>query len=50
MPVNFTDSAGKHGFTVEQAVYAVENAVYAEREFADPRPPATVRPWLFSVR
>lgn len=47
MPVRFTESAGKHGFIEEEAVYAIENAVGHVQHFTDPQPPADIRPHLF---
>jgi hypothetical protein len=47
MSVRFTESARKHGFTEEEAVYAIENAVGHVQHFADPQPPANIRPHLF---
>ncbi len=47
MAIEFTESAGKHGFTVEDAVWAMSRARYVEREFDDPRPPSQVRPTLW---
>ena len=47
MGVRFLPSAEKHGFTVEEAVHAVENAVGHVYGFTRPQPPATIRPHLF---
>lgn len=47
MAIKFTQSAGKHGFTEEEAKYAITYAVYEEEEFDEPRPPSSIRPTLF---
>lgn len=47
MPVRFTESAEKHGFTEEEAVYAIEHAVGHVQHFTDPQPPANIRPHLY---
>jgi hypothetical protein len=45
--ITWAPSADKHGIDREDAVHAIVNAYYVEREFDPPRPPATVRPTLF---
>jgi hypothetical protein len=45
--ITWAPSADKHGIDREDALYAIMNAYYVEREFDDPRPPGTVRPTLF---
>jgi hypothetical protein len=47
MAITWAPSADKHGIDREDALYAIMNAYYVEREFDEPRPPATVRPTLF---
>ena len=47
MGVRFIPSAGKHGFTLAEAVRAIENAVGHVYGFTKPQPPATIRPHLF---
>ena len=47
MAITWAPSADKHGIDREDAVHAIVNAYYVEREFDSPRPPATVRPTLF---
>ncbi|HWD79141.1 MAG TPA: hypothetical protein VG497_09665 [Kribbella sp.] len=47
MAITWAPSADKHGVDHEDALHAIMNAYYVEREFDEPRPPATVRPTLF---
>ncbi|GAA1158408.1 hypothetical protein GCM10009630_65660 [Kribbella jejuensis] len=47
MAITWAPSADKHGIDHEDALQAIMNAYYVEREFDEPRPPATVRPTLF---
>ncbi|HEY3556334.1 MAG TPA: hypothetical protein VGL05_02655 [Kribbella sp.] len=47
MAITWAPSADKHGIDREDTLHAIMNAYYVEREFDDPRPPATVRPTLF---
>ncbi|MFD7156185.1 hypothetical protein ACFV9C_16375 [Kribbella sp. NPDC059898] len=47
MAITWAPSADKHGIDHEDALHAITNAYYVEREFDEPRPPATVRPTLF---
>jgi hypothetical protein len=47
MAITWAPSADKHGVDREDALHAIQNAYYVEREFDEPRPPATVRPTLF---
>lgn len=37
MAIEFTESAGRHGFTLDDAVHAISNARYHEAQFDDPR-------------
>lgn len=37
MAIEFTESAGRHGFTLADAVHAMSNPRYHEKEFDDPR-------------
>jgi hypothetical protein len=43
----WANSADKHGIDHEDALYAIENAVYVEQEFDEPRVPGHAKPWLF---
>lgn len=45
--MRFTLSASRHGFTIVDAVYAIENAVGYVASFTEPHPPATLRPHLY---
>lgn len=45
--IEFTESAGKHGFSREDAMWAIEHAHYVEREFDVARVPGRLRPTLF---
>ncbi len=47
MAVTWADSADKHGIAHEDALHAIANAYYVEREFDEPRVPGRVRPALF---
>ena len=47
MAITWAPSADKHGIDREDALHAMMNAYYVEREFDEPRPPSTVRPTLF---
>ncbi|OUS93904.1 hypothetical protein CA951_21085 [Rhodococcus sp. NCIMB 12038] len=47
MGVEWANSAGKHLIEREDAIHAIENAVYLEREFDEPRVPGHSKPWLF---
>lgn len=48
MAIEFTESAGKHGFTEADAVHAMSNARYYETEFDEPRDDQRpVRPTLW---
>ncbi|MGW6281047.1 hypothetical protein [Kribbella sp. NPDC055071] len=47
MAITWAPSADKHGVDREDTLHAIMNAYYVEREFDQPRPPATVRPTLF---
>lgn len=48
MGLRWTTSAGRHGITREDALYAISHAVYAESEFDEPRVPGHLRPTLFT--
>ncbi len=47
MAVTWANSADKHGIEHEDALHAIANAYYVEREFDEPRVPGRVRPTLF---
>ncbi|RMB70173.1 hypothetical protein AYK61_26570 [Rhodococcus sp. SBT000017] len=47
MAIEWTDSADKHGIDHADALHAIENAYYVEREFDEPRVPGLAKPWLF---
>ncbi len=47
MAVTWANSADKHGIEHEDALHAITNAYYVEREFDEPRVPGRVRPTLF---
>ncbi|MGB3351161.1 MAG: hypothetical protein WBB00_00140 [Mycobacterium sp.] len=47
MAIEWTDSADKHGIDHADALHAIENAYYVEREFDEPRVPGHAKPWLF---
>ena len=47
MAVSWAASADKHGFPREDALPAIENAVFVEVEFDEPRFGRRVRPTLF---
>ncbi|CCK64154.1 hypothetical protein [Mycobacterium canetti] len=49
MAIEFTESAGKHGFTQADAVHAMSNARYYEPEFDEPRgdDQSSIRPSLW---
>ncbi len=47
MAIEWARSADKHGVDRADALHAIENAYYVEREFDEPRPPGQTRPWLF---
>lgn len=47
MAIEFTESAGKHGFTEDDAIWAMHHARYFEPEFDEPRVAGHVRPTLF---
>ncbi|QTJ70751.1 hypothetical protein HYG77_35465 (plasmid) [Rhodococcus sp. ZPP] len=47
MAVEWANSANKHGIDHEDALHAIENAVYVEQEFDEPRVPGYAKPWLF---
>lgn len=47
MAIEFTESAGKHGFTLDDAIWAMTNARYVEPEFDEPRVSGHVRPTLY---
>ena len=37
MTIEFTESAGRHGFTLADAIHAMSNPRYHEAQFDDPR-------------
>jgi hypothetical protein len=45
--ITWAVSADKHGIPHEDALHAIANAYYVEREFEEPRIPGHVRPTLF---
>ncbi len=45
--ITWANSADKHGIEHEDALHAIGNAYYVEREFDEPRVPGRVRPTLF---
>lgn len=45
--IEFTESAGKHGFTVEDAIWAMQHARLVKPEFDDSRVPGRARPTLY---
>ena len=47
MAIEFTESAGKHGFTEADAVHAMSNARYYEPKFDEPRDLSSIRPSLW---
>ena len=47
MPVEFTASAGKHGFELADAVNAMLNHVDKVESFDEPRAPGRTRPDLY---
>ncbi|MDT4938314.1 MAG: hypothetical protein QOG80_1985 [Pseudonocardiales bacterium] len=47
MAISWATSADKHGVPHEDALHAIENAVYVEEEFDEPRVGGRVRPTLF---
>ncbi len=47
MAIEFTESAGKHGVSRDDAIWAMTHPRYVEQEFDEPRPPSSVRPTLF---
>ena len=47
MTVRMSGTAGKHGFTVDDAVWAMNHAWYVESKFGDPSAPAQVQPTLW---
>ncbi|MFC9840905.1 hypothetical protein ACFVKB_45195 [Rhodococcus sp. NPDC127530] len=49
MAVEWVTSAEKHGIDHEDALHAIENAVYVEQEFDEPRVPGTPSPGCSSV-
>lgn len=44
MAVEWANSADKHGIEHEDALYAIENALYVEQEFDEPRVPGHAKP------
>ena len=47
MGITWADSADRHAIAHEDALHAIANAYYVEREFDEPRVPGRVRPTLF---
>ncbi|OAK53997.1 hypothetical protein [Rhodococcoides kyotonense] len=47
MGIEWTVSADKHEIDRADALYAMENAVYFEEEFDEPRVPGHAKPTLF---
>ena len=47
MAISWAASADKHGIPHEDALHAIEHAVYVEVEFDEPRLGGRVRPTLF---
>lgn len=47
MPITWTESADKHGFSHAQAVFAMANAHYRVVAFDEPRVPHGIKPDLF---
>ena len=47
MAISWAPSADKHGIRREDALYAIEHALYVEVEFDEPRLGGRVRPTLF---
>ena len=47
MAISWAASADKHGVPHEDALHAIEHAVYVEVEFDEPRLRGRVRPTLF---
>lgn len=47
MPIAFAASADKRGVPHEDALHAMVNALYSEREFDEPRVPGHGKPTLF---
>ncbi|MDF3313502.1 MULTISPECIES: hypothetical protein [Rhodococcus] len=47
MAIEWATSADKHGIDRDDALHAIENAVYVEQEFDEPRVPGHSKPWLF---
>ena len=47
MGIEWTTSADKHEIAHEDALHAIDNAYYIEREFDEPRVPGHAKPWLF---
>jgi hypothetical protein len=45
--ITWAPSADKHGIDREDALHAIMNAYFVQREFDEPRPPANIRPTLF---
>jgi hypothetical protein len=45
--IEWAKSADKHGIDRDDALHAIENAVYVEQEFDEPRVPGHSKPWLF---
>ncbi|MDI9941380.1 hypothetical protein SIM91_02030 [Rhodococcus opacus] len=47
MAIEWATSADKHDIDRDDALHAIENAVYVEQEFDEPRVPGHSKPWLF---
>lgn len=47
MALRWVDSADRHQIDHADAIHAMNNAVYVEQEFDEPRSPGGVRPTLF---
>ncbi len=47
MGITWAESADKHGVEHDDALHAIANAYYVEREFDEPRVPGHVRPTLY---
>ncbi len=47
MGIEWAASADKHGIDHDDALHAIMNAYYLEKEFDEPRVPGHDKPWLF---
>lgn len=52
MAIEFTESAGKHGFDMLDALHAIEHAIYSKRPFETSRIPGGIAPdlWIGPTR